>query len=178
PLTARARRSKLATMRVLFTSTRGAGHVQPLLPYARALLARQHEVVVAAPAQVAKTLRDAGLTHAPFGHPGDDVLAPIWARFRGKSQAETMAIAMGEIFAGANAVAALPKLRETIQSFRPDVVVRDSAEFAALVAAEAAGVRHVRVALHSVSFEEALPPLLQDPVDRLRELVGLRADEG
>ena len=66
-------------MRVLFSSTRGAGHLRPLLPYAQALLARGHEVLVAAPAEVRETLSEAGLPHAPFDHPGDETLAPIWA---------------------------------------------------------------------------------------------------
>jgi UDP:flavonoid glycosyltransferase YjiC (YdhE family) len=74
----------VASMRVLFSSTRGAGHLQPLLPYARALVARRHEVAVAAPEEVSKTVRDAGLPHLPFDHPGDDALAPIWARLRGR----------------------------------------------------------------------------------------------
>lgn len=165
-------------MRVLLSSTRGTGHLQPLLPYARALVARGHEVVVAAPAEVSGPLREAGLAHAPFDHPGDEVLGPIWARFRGASQDETMAIAIGELFAGVNARAALPKLQETISAFRPDVMLRDSAEFAALVAAAAAGVRCARVAVHSVSFEEALPPLLHGPLDALSLLVGLSPDEG
>jgi len=165
-------------MRVLFSSTRGAGHLQPLLPYARALVARGHEVVVAAPADVGETLLSAGLAHAPFGHPGDDVLKPIWARFRGASDDEVMAIAAGEIFAGCNALAALPKLQETMRSFRPDVVVRDSVEYASLVAAAAVGVRCARVAVHSVSFEEVLPPLVAAPVDALRERAGLTPDSG
>jgi hypothetical protein len=147
-------------MRVLFTSTRGAGHLQPLLPYARALVAGKHEVVVAAPAAVGDALRVAGLPHAPFDHPGDDVLSPIWARLHGVSEDAAITIAASEIFAGVNAVAALPKLQATIRSFRPDVVVRDSVEYAALVAAEFAGVRHARVAVHSVSFEEVFPPIL------------------
>ena len=67
------------SMRVLFSSTRGAGHLQPLLPYARALVARGHEVAVAAPEGVSKTVRDAGLPLLPFDHPGDEALAPIWA---------------------------------------------------------------------------------------------------
>jgi len=165
-------------MRVLFTSTRGAGHVQPLLPYARALVERGHDVLVAAPAEVGETLRQAGLPHAPFAHPGNDVLKPIWARFRGASEAEMMAIAASEIFAGANARAALPMLQETMRSFRPEVVVRDSVEFAALVASAALGVRCTRVAVHSVSFEESLPPLVEGPIAALRESVGLASDAG
>jgi UDP:flavonoid glycosyltransferase YjiC (YdhE family) len=77
-------------MRVLFTSTRGAGHLHPLLPYARALVARKHEVVVAAPSEVGDALRAAGLPHAPFDHPGDDALSPIWARLHGASEDAAM----------------------------------------------------------------------------------------
>jgi UDP:flavonoid glycosyltransferase YjiC (YdhE family) len=168
----------VVAMRILFSSTRGAGHLQPLLPYARALVARKHEVVVAAPAEVSESLRGAGLPHAPFDHPGDDKLAPIWARLRGVSEDEAMAIALREIFAGVNATAALPKLQATIREWRPDLVVRDSVEFAALIAAEVAGVRHARVAVHSVSFEEGIPSHVEAPIDALRALAGLRPDQG
>jgi UDP:flavonoid glycosyltransferase YjiC (YdhE family) len=165
-------------MRVLFSSTRGAGHLQPLLPYARALVARKHEVVVAGPAELSEALLGAGLAHAPFDHPGDDVLLPIWARLRGKWSDEALAIALREIFAGVNSTSALPKLQATMRAFQPDLVVRDSVEFAALVAAEHAGVRHARVAVHSVSFEEPFPPLVDAPIDALRALAGLGPDEG
>jgi UDP:flavonoid glycosyltransferase YjiC (YdhE family) len=164
-------------MRVLFSSTRGTGHLQPLLPYAHALRAHGHEVLVAAPAEVSETLRDAKLNHAPFGHPGDETLAPIWARFRQVPADEINAIALREIFAGVNATAALPKLRETIDAWRPDLVVRDSAEFAAPVAAERAGVPHARVAVHMVSFEEVFAALIAEPMDSLRRGAGLSPDQ-
>ena len=160
-------------MRVLFSSTRGAGHVQPLLPYAHALAARGHEVSIAGPAEIAEMVSGAGLTHAPFDHPGDAALAPIWARFRGASNDEILAIALREIFAGLSAKAALPGLMETIESWRPDLIVRDSVEFASVVAAERARVPHARVAVHMVSFEESIPALAADPLDALRRDVGL-----
>ena len=47
-------------MRILFTSTRGTGHVNPLLPYARALVAGGHDVAVAGPAELSAVLRPAG----------------------------------------------------------------------------------------------------------------------
>ena len=68
---------------------------------------------------MSSTLRAAGLSHAPFDHPGDDTLRPIWARLRGASHDEMMAIAAGEIFAGANALAALPKLLECRRLMTP-----------------------------------------------------------
>ena len=89
-----------------------------------------------------------------------------------------MTIAASEIFAGVNAAAALPKLQATIREWRPDLVVRESVEYGALVAAEAAGVRHARVAVHSVSFEEMFPPLVGAPLDALRAAAGLPPDDG
>jgi UDP:flavonoid glycosyltransferase YjiC (YdhE family) len=166
------------SMRILFSSTRGAGHLQPLLPYAQALVARGHEVVVAAPAEVGAALNKAGLRHEPFDHPGDQALAPIWARLKGDWTEASMAIAARELFAGAAATAALPKLQETLRAFGPELVVRDSVEYGALVAAEAAGVRHARVAVHSVSFEEPLPALIDEPITALRALAGLPPDKG
>jgi hypothetical protein len=99
-------------------------------------------------------------------------------RARAASDDEVLAIAAREIFAGVNARVALPKLQATIDGWRPHLVVRDSVEFAALVAAERAGVSHARVAVHSVSFEEVLPALVDAPIDALRALSGLSPDEG
>jgi UDP:flavonoid glycosyltransferase YjiC (YdhE family) len=165
-------------MRVLFSSTRGTGHINPLLPYAQALVASGHHVAVAGPTELAEGLGAAGLNHLPFDHPGDEKLAPIWARLRGVSQQEANAIAVREVFAGANARAALPKLMATIAEFRPDLIVRESAEFGALVAAERADVPHARVAVHMVSFEAPFPELASGSIDALRQEAGLRADEG
>jgi UDP:flavonoid glycosyltransferase YjiC (YdhE family) len=165
-------------MRVLFSSTRGTGHLQPLLPYARALLGHGHEVLVAGPAELSTPLREERLPHAPFGHPGEDALSPIWARLHGVSNDDALAIGARDIFAGANATAALPQLQQTIRDWKPDLIVRDSVEFAALVAAELAGVPHARVAVHLVSFEEQLPPLVVPPLDKLRAHLGLPPDEG
>jgi UDP:flavonoid glycosyltransferase YjiC (YdhE family) len=167
-------------MRVLFSSTRGAGHLQPLLPYARAFVARGHEVAVAAPIDLSETLRDAGFPHLVFDRPSDDVLGPIWARLNdvAHDEAAGMAIAAGEVFGGLNAVAAVPKLRLAISTFGPQLIVRDSVEYGSLVAAELAQVRHARVAVHSISFEEVFPPNVAAPLDALRASVGLAPDAG
>jgi UDP:flavonoid glycosyltransferase YjiC (YdhE family) len=167
-------------MRVLFSSTRGAGHLQPLLPYARALVARGHEVAVAAPIDVSETLREAGFAHFVFDRPGDDVLDPIWARLNAVApdEAAAMAIAAGEVFGTVNAVTAVPKLQLAISTFGPQLIVRDSVEYGSLVAAELAKVRHARVAVHSISFEEVFPAHVAAPLDALRASVGLAPDGG
>ena len=58
---------------------------------------------------------------------------------------EAIAFGFREGFAGVAARAAMPKLQETIQEFRPDIVIRESAEFASLVAAEAAEIGRAHV---------------------------------
>lgn len=163
--------------RILFSSTRGAGHVHPLLPYARALKQRGHDVFVAAPESVRPTIEASGLAHAPFNHVGDEALAPIWARFRQVPPEEALRIAMSEIFAGLNASTALPKLLDLMRSFKPDLVVRDSVEFGSLIAAESLAVPHARIAVHLCSFEEAIPRQTAASLDTLRGQVGLAPDQ-
>ena len=154
------------------------GHLQPLLPYAKALVARGHEVRVAGPADLREPLLSAGLEHAPFGHPGDQGLAPIWARLRTVPVDQQVVLFVREIFAGANAQAAFPGLLETLRVWQPHLIVRDSVEFAAIVAAEVAGVPHVRVAVHQRVMEEQIGSLAAAPVDTLRRAAGLAVDEG
>ena len=50
-------------------------------------------------------------------------------------------VVVGVIFARLNVDAMLPKHHEVIERWRPDVVVRESAEFASAIAAEQHGVR-------------------------------------
>jgi UDP:flavonoid glycosyltransferase YjiC (YdhE family) len=165
-------------MRVLFSSTRGAGHLQPLLRYAKAVLTRGHEVLVAGPEELREVLGAAALAHAPFDHPGDQALAPFWASLRAVPMEQQSAIVVRDIFAGANARAAMPGLLKIIRAFQPQLVVRESAEFGAIVAAEVAGVPHVRVAVHHQLMEEQICALAVAPIDSLREAAGLSADHG
>lgn len=91
---------------------------------------------------------------------------------------EAIAFAFREGFAGAAARAALPKLQRTIQEFRPELIVRESAEFASLVAAEAAGVPQAGVAVYCSEYEAWIASQVAGAVDKLRTLVGLKPDRG
>ncbi len=149
-----------------------------MIPYAKALVARGHDVLVAGPQDLSGALETAGLKHSPFGHTSDEGLAPFWARLRLVPAEQQAAVVVKEIFAGANAQAAFPAMLETIRAWQPQLIVRDSVEFAGLVAAEVAGVPHVRVAVHHRAMEEQICALAAEPIDSLRETVGLTADEG
>lgn len=165
-------------MRVLFSSMRMTGHIRPLLPYADALLNRGHDVLVAAPQDAGAIIRDAGLDHAVFGHPGDKRLAEISGLFANMSAEEVGKTAVGKIFADLNARAALPGLRSIIQTWKPDLIVRESMEFGATVAATEAGIRTARVASTNPQNEAQVVTLAAAPLDVIRREAGLDPDNG
>jgi hypothetical protein len=89
------------------------GHLGPLVPFARACVRAGHEVLVAA---------------AP----------PVFSMPPERREEHVIR----EIFAGCHARAALPGTLATIEEWGPDVVVRESCEFSAAIAAERLGVPH------------------------------------
>lgn len=165
-----------ATMKVLFSSIRNTSHFLPLVPFIQACQRAGHEVAVTAPADLAERVAAVGAAFMPFGHPGDSGLAPLWRKMREVPAAEHPRVAVGEIFAGACAAAALPGMLETIETWRPAIVVRESHEYAALVAAEKLNVPHARVAISARGAEAEVAPFAAPHVDERRTSVGLPPD--
>ena len=165
-------------MRFLFTSIRGSGHVRPLLPYAHSLRARGHEVRVATPLDAAEMLAAEGLDHIVTPRASDEILRDFWASKGEISNDQMVAIAIPELFVGISARYALPKLQAQIEEWRPDFVIRESAEFAAPVAAECAGIPCMTVEVHNGPVECELFRLAAPAMDKLRAEAGLVADEG
>ena len=161
-------------MRILFTSIRGSGHINPLLPFAQAFVRRGHAVRVAGPEDLTETIRKAGLDAAPFGHPGNEALARVFARERDLPPEQAVGFVNREVFADVLPRAALPKLRETIREWRPDLIVREAAEYGAVIAAAEAGIPHARVSVsNGHTFKHSIAP-----VDALRAEAGLPPDGG
>jgi UDP:flavonoid glycosyltransferase YjiC (YdhE family) len=160
-------------VRILFATTRGAGHLGPLIPFAQACRRAGHEVLVAAPGSVAPHVERAGLPLAPLDDPDEQAMQPIWQRVRAARPGEADRIVLEEIFAGEFARSALPGMLATMRAWRPDVVLRESTEFASLVAAEQLGVPHLHVAVFLAAGGEFDWALLADPIERLRAEAGL-----
>ncbi len=165
-------------MRILFTSTGGAGHLQPLLPYADALVRRGHDVRVAAPNSVAAVLEKAGLRHVMLDDPAPDAMKAVMGRLDAASGDAAYAVGIQELFYGIQARSALPGVQAAIKAWRPDLLVREASEAAGAIAAAAVGVPHVRVDVHNPEVEALFVRLGAGPVDELRKLAGLPPDGG
>jgi UDP:flavonoid glycosyltransferase YjiC (YdhE family) len=163
-------------MRVLFTSLRNSSHFMPLVPFIDACRRSGHEVAVASPSDFAERVATTGAAFFPFGHPGDERLRPLWARLSQASGEEIMRIPTAEVFAGACAGAAIPALLETLERWRPSIVVRETQEYAAVVASEKLGIPHVRVAIHAPSAENQIFGYAAPSVDGHGRAAGLSPD--
>jgi UDP:flavonoid glycosyltransferase YjiC (YdhE family) len=163
-------------VRALFSSTRGAGHFNPLVPFARAFERAGHEVMVAGPPDLAGLVDSAGLRFWQFDPPPEDELGAVWGRVPALPPEEANEVVIGEIFARLNSTAALPGLCAAFDEWRPDVVVRDPNEYGSALAAELHAVPHARVAIGLVSTEELGLGFAAGPIDAIRRAEGLPPD--
>ncbi|HVM07489.1 MAG TPA: glycosyltransferase [Acidimicrobiales bacterium] len=133
-------------MRVLFSSSSGVGHVQPVLPLAIAMRDRGHDVVWATAEDGCEWVRSAGVdTHVAGTAMGERMaqFAQRWpdvAAMRGEERAEKM---FPLLFGAVTARAAFAELLELANQWRPDLIVSEAGDFAAPVVGAAIGVPQV-----------------------------------
>jgi UDP:flavonoid glycosyltransferase YjiC (YdhE family) len=163
-------------VRALFSSTRGAGHFNPLMPFARAFERGGHEVLIAGPPDLAGPVEAAGLRFWQFDPPPEDELGAIWGRVPQLPPEEANEVVVGEIFGRLNTTAALPRLRAAFEEWRPDVVVRDPNEYGSALAAELHDIPHARVAIGLASTEELGLGIAAGAIDAVRRAEGLAPD--
>jgi UDP:flavonoid glycosyltransferase YjiC (YdhE family) len=163
-------------MRVLFASTQGAGHFNPLVPFIDAALRQYHEVLVAGPTALRPTIEKTGYRFWECADPLEEEIRPVWDRTPTLSFEEASKLVVREIFARFDARAMLPRLREAFEEWSPDLVLRDSNEYSSAVAADLYGVPHARVGITLAAVEEGALDIAAETVDELRRSAGLPAD--
>lgn len=130
-------------MRVLFSSISGVGHVYPMVPLARALLAGDHEVRWAAADEVLPPLRDAGIHVDRAGI----ALSAAMTEYR-RRYPEHVSLPPAEVpdhmgpklFGEIAAPPMMGDLLPIARAFRPDLLVHDAGEFAAPIVGALLGV--------------------------------------
>jgi UDP:flavonoid glycosyltransferase YjiC (YdhE family) len=143
-------------MRVLFTAIPGWGHVHPMVPLARAFVARGDEVSWAVAAPVCERLRRDGFDAEPAGidevdghrefaarHPEAKTLAPI----------DLPEFMFSRIFGAVWAPKMLDDLLPLARDVRPSLMVHDAAELAGPIVAAVLGIPSV-----AHGFGPLLPP--------------------
>jgi UDP:flavonoid glycosyltransferase YjiC (YdhE family) len=163
-------------MRILMTTRGSSGHVLPLAPFGQAAVRAGHEVLVSAQRRHAGNVVRTGLPHAAVDDPPPEEWMPLMGEFSALGVDDANARMVGEFFARIDTEAALPGLEAIVDDFRPDVIVRESWEFASTLLAQARGIPIVRVGLGLAEVEEFSCRLAAPALDDLRAQVGLPAD--
>lgn len=151
-------------MRILAASTHGVGHFGPLVPFLHSAIRQGHDVLVVGP----PTLDPRDFPFRPGASPPDDELGPLWASMPQQPPAQAEVLVVGHIFARLNVQAMLGPLGEAIGEWQPDLVLRETAEFASAIAAETHGVPHARVATGLALVEEGALAFAAPGIEEVR----------
>jgi UDP:flavonoid glycosyltransferase YjiC (YdhE family) len=169
------------TRRFLFSVGGGYGHFHPLVPLARALNEKGHEVAFASGPSLQQLIEAAGFTFLQVGGPNraDD---PEYQQFRTQQQAMTLGLeselfSYPRLFCGIGARLRIPSLVEIAREWQPDMLIRDAASYSAVITAEYLGLPHAAVssaaALKSMAYFELEAAEYLDPI---RQSWGLAPD--
>src|SRR5262245_55818387 len=167
-------------MRVLATTQPGSSVFFMMAPLLSALQASGHEVLVAAPRRFGSIIRGIGLTHEPAG-----------VDFLESSIAEVFPEIVQHLHDPHGALVRFVvdvNVRRTTQQFahdiaprirrwKPDLLLHSSNEFGGAIAAEAAGVPHMKLLAGLDNWFDRFGPVLSG-LDPFRTAVGLESVEG
>jgi UDP:flavonoid glycosyltransferase YjiC (YdhE family) len=146
-------------VRVLFSSVGAAGHVYPMVPLARALLANGHEIRWACTAELCPVIDRAGIPTVTTVHV--DLALAEGREGRAQRMAEIAQLPPERrddylfpwVFGEVLAPAMLRDLLLVVKEWRPHLVVHDHYEFAGPIAATAVGAAHVTHSLGPLTPE-------------------------
>lgn len=160
-------------MRVLVATTAGEGHFGPVVPFADALRSAGHDVVVTAPSSFAPVVGRSGFRFEPFADAAPEELQAVFATLGGLTNTEGNGVVVREVFGRIAPLAALPGLDSFARQWRPDLILRESSEFASYLVAEELGVPHVEVAVGLADFHDAALAVVDEPLTALGAEPGL-----
>jgi UDP:flavonoid glycosyltransferase YjiC (YdhE family) len=141
-------------MRFLFATSGNAGHILPLVPFARACLDAGHDVRLAGPRSNRAIVEPTGLTFRPFDEPPEDEVAALFARAMKLTRPEADALMGGQLYGRLKTRAALPGMLAEVEAWRPDAIVREGYELASFLVADLHRIPHARIATGLASTED------------------------
>lgn len=154
-------------MRVLLgCSLGGTGHLVPLVNVGRALQRAGHDVLVLVPQSMADNARDTGLPYRVGDEPPRAFVDEIWERVRRGPADAVAGLIDRELFAARCTEAMLPAARELRDAWRPDLVVRETCEYASATAAHEAAIPLVSVGVSLAQIEANVGAMVAPIIDR------------
>lgn len=165
-------------MRVLFTSTSPSGHIMPLFRYAQAMRARGHDVRIASTEPARDMVEKAGLVLEVVPAASEEDRARVFADLDAANAEQALIIGQVDLFCGIFARAALPGILEIVSSWKPELIIRESGEYAGLIAAQKYGLKSARVSIMATGFHALFDDVIGVALDELRQSVGLTRDQG
>lgn len=165
-------------MRVLFGFVGGRGHVDPLLPLARAVAAAGHQVAFSASRSMEAAVHAAGfevlppLPGTPPRVPEPAERMPLLEVDRGREEGD-----LRDRFARDGARRRAELVLARAPGWRPDVIVVDEADFGAVIAAERLGIPCATLIVLPAGGM-VRPDVVAEVLDAVRREHGLPPDPG
>lgn len=162
-------------MRVLFTTTAGAGHFHPLVPIAQAAAKAGHVIAFACPASFRPTVEALGFPSYAAGR--DDVsdpeVADLYSRVFQLPLDDPASMDVGNrlvmrVYSGPNVRIILPDLRAVVREFQADLIVSEEAEFGGPVVAESHGLPYATVGIGLQALSGLWMDTVTDALDPIR----------
>ncbi len=168
-------------MRVLITSVSAYGHLQPLIPLAKALVEAHHEVAIATGPDLIPRAEAAGLTAFDAGMSIGAAFERLVVLFPDQSYnrlapSEILGWYLPHLFGEVLAPAMLGDLEPVVQSWKPDVMVHETWEFAGPIAAASAGIPSICQTL-GLRIDDTILDSVAAAVAPLWEQRGLKPDQ-
>jgi UDP:flavonoid glycosyltransferase YjiC (YdhE family) len=160
-------------MRVLFTSLPATGHFNSIMPLAHATAAAGHDVAVCCAGAYADEIAAAGLQHLPGGADSLESLADGAPPLGDPERPTFMQL---EVFAGRAPARLIPDLMAHVDAWRPDLLVRESSEFAACLVAEILDLPHASIGTGAWSARDERREFFAEALSALRVGIGLPRD--
>lgn len=162
----------VSRLRILFSAAGGHGHLQPLIPLARAAASAGHDILLSAAPSLAAHVQDLAL---PFAASGPD-LTPVRSQLTVQTMDQERQ-AIPRHFINRLAPARAGDLTQLAANWAADLMVSDEADYGAVVAAETLDLPHATV-ITSGTGGMTTRPLIQAPLETLRAMFQLAPEDG
>jgi UDP:flavonoid glycosyltransferase YjiC (YdhE family) len=162
-------------VRILVTSTAGAGHFGPLVPVAAAAARREDEMLFVVPPGLQGRAEATGHQVQLGADPSAEEMAAIRERVQTASRSEGSVLINREVFGRLCTAAMLPAVEAACRRWQPDLILHEAAEYASVIAAGRCGRPHAQIAIGLAGIEasslDLVTPTLQQYGDQVAALL-------